>query len=76
MLKKVVVLLVLSGCSVFQTSHQQQVLSDYIRLENKLRLHFSGSRQGDISTLSRDAIEMATRLRRANMHAEANRFES
>ena len=76
MLKKVVVLLVLSGCSVFQTSHQQQVLSDYIKLENKLRLHFSGCRQGDISTLSRDAIEMATRLRRANMHAEANRFES
>jgi len=76
MIKHLAVLLCLSACSMTQQTPERGLLAESYQLENKLRIHFSGHRQGDISTLSREALNMAKKLKRANMTAEANRFES
>jgi hypothetical protein len=45
-------------------------------LESKLRRHFGGRREGDISTLIQETSILSARLKAAGMRQQANKFDS
>jgi hypothetical protein len=67
--------LVVPSCSCNRNVVEKSPAAAQI-LEDKLRRHFVGRREGDISTLIQETSALSARLKAAGMRRQSNRFDS